>query len=293
MSNKMWLLIVLIAVIVLTGVIVVNQGQSTASRVDRYMRELREVEFVETRRNAIECLGQVGPEAKAALPTLTEMVRDEDEKLATKAARAVWQIAGPQAALPLFLDYLQDPDPQIRTRIVETLQSIGPPARGAVPALTKLLDDSNDPSLRLKVAQALGRIDPGSVTEVTAALAQLGLHSDPHIQVEAAKSLGTIGTQAQYAVPALKEMIADADPSISLPAAGALWSITGDVDLVLPIAILWVKEPGCGTRKQAAQLLIKMGPAAKPAIPALKAALAETTCPSRQELQTALQVLER
>jgi len=260
LSNKIWLLIVLIAVIVLTGVIVVGQGQSTASRVARYMRELREVEFVETRRNAVECLGRMGPAAKAALPTLTEMVRGEDEKLATKAARAVWQIAGPQAALPLFLDYLQDPDPQIRIRIVETLQSIGPPACGAVPALIKLLDDSDDPSLRLKVAQTLGRIDRGSVTEVTATLAQLVRHTDPHI--------------------------------LSLPAAQALWNITGDADLVLPIAILWVKEPGCGTRKQAAQLLINMGPAAKPAIPALKTALAETTCPSRQELQRALQVLE-
>ena len=256
------------------------------------MRELREIEFVETRRNAIEALGQMGPAARAALPTLTEMVRGEDEHLATKAARAVWQIAGPQEALPLFLDYLQYPDPQIRTRTVETLGNIGPPARGALPALTKLLDDSDDPSLRLKVAQALWRIDRGSLTEVTATLAQLVRHTDPHIRVEAAKSLGTIGTQAQYAVPALKEMMADADPSISLPAAQALWNITGDVDLVLPIAILGVKGPGCGTSKQAARLLINMGPAAKPAIPALKAAFAETTCPSRQELIEALRVLE-
>ena len=291
LSRKTWLVILPIAVIVLAGVIIINNRRYGTSTVDRYIRDLRPDEFVETQRNAVAALGQLGPAAKAALPALKEMVGAKDELLATRAAWSLWQVAGPEAGLPLLLDYLQDPDREVRLRMVQTLKSIGPPAEGAVPPLKELLEDS-DPSLRLEAAEALWHIMRVAEPEVTTALAKLVKHGNPQIRVKTAKLLAEMGSSAQDAVSALKEMMAEPDGSISLPAAQALWRIFGDVDLVLPIAILGVKGPGCGTSKQAARLLINMGPAAKPAIPALKAAFAETTCPSRQELIEALRVLE-
>src|SRR4051812_45164868 len=125
------------------------------------------------RRKAAEALGEMGTDAKLAVPALTKALRDKDlfvrrhsafalgktgtdakdaiSKLALAtgddkrevqyaAADALAEIGRP--ALTAMLGVVKDTgkDPQVRKKVALGLAKLGPSARGAVPALTEILN---------------------------------------------------------------------------------------------------------------------------------------------------------
>jgi HEAT repeat protein len=75
---------------------------------------------------AAKILGEIGPPAAAAVPTLTERLKSKDEEIRLCAARALGHI-GPaaQAAVSVLKELREDPDPLVGEAATEALNQIG------------------------------------------------------------------------------------------------------------------------------------------------------------------------
>jgi len=69
-------------------------------------------------------------------------------------------------ALPVLIQCLDDPYYLVRMGVVKTLGQIGSGAQPAVPALTRLLDQTSDEPLRRAVVHALQNIEPGNARQL-------------------------------------------------------------------------------------------------------------------------------
>ncbi len=105
--------------------------------------------------------------------------------------------------------------------------------------------------------------------------------SDPGVKEKAARLLGCLGEVALPAVKLLTQTLRDADPTLRLAAAKAIWNITSDAKIVTPALVALLDEDyppaeaGVEERRRYLQTVIealwRIGPAAKLAIPALTA----------------------
>ncbi len=123
-----------------------------------------------------------------------------------------------RAAVPHLIEALEDADAPVRWDAAKTLGRIGPAAGSAVPALAALVNDPSDALVRQHAVTALGRIGrnaKGAVPAPIHALKEppLGIH------VQAAEALIQIGVPA---VPALIEAMKDEDRAFRGHAADTL-----------------------------------------------------------------------
>ncbi|MEV3970600.1 HEAT repeat domain-containing protein [Streptomyces sp. NPDC050698] len=95
-----------------------------------------------------------------------------------------------------------------------------------------------------------------------------GLRRRDAVIEAAVRALGAFGSAAREAAPELRGLL-ETDGAVA--AADALWSVTGDADAVLPVLLRELAAPGSGRRRRAAAVLGRLGPAARPAGPGLRA----------------------
>ncbi|MFL6074550.1 MAG: hypothetical protein ACJ73S_14240, partial [Mycobacteriales bacterium] len=125
---------------------------------------------------------------------------------------------------------------------------------------------------RSGLTSALGRIGPAAASALPELLALLP-------EASAVRAVGELGPAAAPAVPALRPLLDHADWETAFPAARAVWRITADPDLVLPVVARYLPEQGSGTGHQhatiqAAGMLTDLGPAGATLAPRLRPLLA-------------------
>ena len=100
-----------------------------------------------------------GPEARPAVPALTQALRSSDALLRTQAALALGAV-GPEASesVPDLTTCLNDPEWSVRRQAALALGAIGPDARAAVPLLRRLQAGDPNGLVRKAVGQALPKI---------------------------------------------------------------------------------------------------------------------------------------
>lgn len=163
----------------------------------------------------------------------------------------------------------------------------------AVPALVGLVQDGGaDKATRVAAVDALARIGaelgPGVLTReddpiVNTMAAALG--SDD-LRIQAARALSGFGPSSKSAIPDLVSLLKEPSPDLRIAVCQALGA-TLDPDAALPLlGQLRSKDQAA---QAAAIALARLGPAARPALPALIAALTK----DKQEVQFARPVLER
>lgn len=114
---------------------------------------------------AADSLDDIGLPARKAIPALVELATTTDnEKLRGRALMALVTLQGfdehkrnPAKALSGIIKLLNDPDDASRMHAIQTLGAFGPPARDALPQLTKLANDK-DPSISAAARLAAQRI---------------------------------------------------------------------------------------------------------------------------------------
>jgi HEAT repeat protein len=115
---------------------------------------------------AAEALGKIGPPAAASVPTLIELLDDEDSWL--RAAETLGQIGREaRAAVPKLLAKLEGMQPLSGSHdylaVIQALGGIGPEARPAVPAILRA---SNFEDACMAAVVSLARIDPANASVV-------------------------------------------------------------------------------------------------------------------------------
>jgi HEAT repeat protein len=92
------------------------------------------------RRTAGSALGQLGPAAKEAVPSLFKLLAsEEDSDFASGALKEI--NSAPESAIPLLIENLGSEDRRAGYYAVTLLGKIGPPASEALPKLQAMLDD--------------------------------------------------------------------------------------------------------------------------------------------------------
>lgn len=151
------------------------------------------------RRTAAKELGELGSEARAAVPELSKALRDRD----------------------LF----------VRRFAAEALGQIGPDAKAAVPALAMAMNDERK-EVQLAAVEALGKLGPDSIAALTSALKDT--NKDPTVRKKAAQALGKAGLRARSAVPALADVLSG---KIQSPKAAKKGKNLSDDDFRVDVAI--------------------------------------------------------
>jgi HEAT repeat protein len=108
-------------------------------------------------------LGKMGP---VALPTLTPLLKSEDEGARNEAATAL-ALAGAEAA-PFLAAALKDKAPCVRLNAATSLVALGPGAKAAMKDLMVVLLKDERREIRKCAAEALGNIGPAALDALPA-----------------------------------------------------------------------------------------------------------------------------
>lgn len=109
---------------------------------------------------AVQALGQIGPQAKGALPDLIKVLKGNDRAPRPAAALALGQIhSEPETIIPLLVALLDDPQHDVPENAVAGLGQMGSLSKPVVPRLLPLLK-APDKDMRHAVTIALMQIDP-------------------------------------------------------------------------------------------------------------------------------------
>lgn len=222
-------------------------------------------------------LGTAGIEAgaadakKATLTALVEGLKSGDKTIRRDASYRL-SLLGPEAkaAVPDLVKALDDSEDQVWFNSITALARIGPAAEAAIPDLIKQLDKAdrsrNNGQYWYRTAFALGAIGPAALPELIKSLN----NDRSHVRSAAAKAIGWIGPAAGEAITPLTGRLGDGDADVRNQAAEALGRIGPDA---LPAVTEALRHEQAMVRAGAALAILTMGDPAKPAGPALAAAL--------------------
>lgn len=229
-------------------------------------------------------LAEIGPDAGGAVEGLTEVLSDDRPEVRMQALMALGEI-GPSAgsAAGPIISALDDEQMSVRYCASYALGRMRAP--GATNALKKSLE-TDDEFLRMIAAWALARCNPDDkqLAESAVMLIVKGLESEnPNVRAGAARALFELEAPTDPAIEALVASLGDSEPKVLANALDALAALGSKA--VPKLATALQKEE---VRSLAVQILARMGPGAKEAVPALVEAMKTDDPEFRREVHFAL-----
>lgn len=234
------------------------------------------------RENAAFLLGEIGPDAEAAIPALMTVLNDPTEGWRIIAnTRGALLAMGEKLAgqVPQFIAYLESDDSRTRQLGAVLLASTGPKARSAVPALLRLAE-SQDYWASLDVARALWNIAQQTNVAVRVYTNCLQSTNSTHRQL-ALIYLRQMGPAAKEAAPRVELMLRDPDSVVRTEAEKTLNAIDANllrraketINREMPAQVAKLvralESKDFTERFRALETIWVLGPDAKPAVPAL------------------------
>jgi HEAT repeat protein len=201
------------------------------------------------RRGAANALGQLHPPAVQAItPLVSTFQRDEDAFVRYAAIEALHSIAGDNA-LKWLTEALTDQSPDVRAAAARFIGYRGESAVDALPALTKLLNDSDSYGYRVSLHLSMRRA----------------------VRYEAVLALGRIGGEAASVLATLHRMLEnDQDPLVQCAAAFSIAKIDpDDGGAVAYLADILRGDAPEHCRSEAADRLSELGERAESTVPVL------------------------
>ena len=164
-----------------------------------------EDEDAQVRLHAAITMGNIGADARAAMPTLLEFTRSTAHVMRVYSARALWKVSGEvDPALTVLEAGLQEKSAKFRWAAPVFLGEMGAEAARAIPLLQEAAKDS-DKEVASLCLQALAKISAESIPILVEHLKS----EDPGMRISAAFALGELGPKAVEAVPALRLLLDD------------------------------------------------------------------------------------
>lgn len=145
-------------------------GTNAACAVPELIRICAEPRYPASQQYAAQALGDIGPEAKAAIPVLLKTFNHTNAEVRFAAVTAVLPIGGdpnrgdPNILVPALKGMLKDPKPEVRFNAAAGLWSFGVRARTALPELLEALQDQ-DQSVKEEVENVLWSLAPEKVAK--------------------------------------------------------------------------------------------------------------------------------
>ncbi len=249
---------------------------------------------------ALGVLGDLGPQAAEAIPTLSALLADPS--VGWNAA-AVLRTVG-NAAVPALAEALRTDSPEVRHRAAWALVGLGPAAAPAAERLVALLEESSS----RRIPEPFAGWEEETHETAARALRDIGTAAIPALDAY----LSTARRSARERASALRSAILEAGrPPPPAPTEAALLEILGDpreegreaafsallalglrADHVMLLARL-IEGPDANLREPAILALRELGPAAAPAVPALADALRDAEPSLRVSILSTLEEVGR
>jgi hypothetical protein len=194
-------------------------------------------------------------------------------------AAAALQACGSNA-VPVLIPKLKDGNPAVREACFSSVSGLAHSSmstRETISTFLPCLDDS-EPMVRVNAALFYGRLGPAASNAIPALIRNLrsnetGRHhyasERVYVRAISAMALGQIGPPAVSAVPALTNLMASTNSYARASAACAVWQITSNASLSLPVLIGAFPTYDRDAKWQLIQTFAEMGPLAKSALPLL------------------------
>jgi HEAT repeat protein len=187
---------------------------------------------------------------------------------------------GGAAAVPVLCEILKSPDPDLRMDALLGLSLIGTDAKPAEPALAEAVMQEKQPSRFVLAGQTLGKLDPEAAADTLTKV--LRDRSDASRQSWALSVLLDLAPECQAALPALAEIAHNPaeDARLRVAAVRVLWRLHQPAEPLVASLCDTLAAQDTPAGVQALEALGEMGPAAKPAVPALVKILARPSLPA-------------
>jgi len=194
----------------------------------------------QTQRAAVQALGQIGPDAAAAVPTLLKMLTAPDRSGSRQMVQFALQRIGPAVA-PELAKLLIAEETAVRRAAAEALQRFGGDARSALPALEKAAADED---LIVRRVAALTAFRAGSRSESVVRVLADGLKSDDvNLRREATQLFAGFWPLPDPVLDGLKRSLDDTDGMVRVNAAAALARSDAAAEDAAPVLVAALKEP--------------------------------------------------
>jgi len=237
---------------------------------------------------ALPAIAALGPEAKAAVPRLVELLAstppvglDSPEnsfrvRILTHAAQALGQIGEASEAVVSALAGQLQSNPSLAQACGEALGRLGPSARAAVPALRQMLEvkysslprgtastrlsrEIDDSTVRLNAAMALVNLAPDAASDVVPALRELELLQDVRVRTAARLARWKIERSGP---PPIEQLLSAPITDLFLDKMKLLGWLGPEAEAVLPDLIgVVVSNSLPGLRLRAADAIRRIDPA--------------------------------
>lgn len=217
---------------------------------------------------AAHVLGLIGSPASAAVPDLIAVLERQQAPAAFRgeAAFALGRIGEPVGDIvPVLIAALKDRKVEVRRQAADALGWIGPPAREAVPALIAVLKDE-EAKVAKRACQALSFIGDARAAPP---LLEIVRSDREELHAEAGQALWRLGAKAEQILPSLLSL-AHGLKDKTAPARALLASFG---PRAVPILVKTLRDDEPARRETAAEVLGRIGPPARLAVPDLLAAL--------------------
>jgi len=226
-----------------------KQPAAAADPLDSLRQALAAAPDKNARVVVIDDIAALGQKAKGALGDLIKATADEDPRARWHAARAIGMIGEDAlSAMPVLIGLLADTDPILVTQ--------------SAAAIGLIREDDGRKDIPASDAQAYASaVDP---------LIKSTTHPDPRVRRSAVRALRRLTPSLEQLAPLLSKQLADADPSVVMPALHTLANMDDDA---VPFLVEALKQPK--SRYWAAIALAEIGPEAAPAVESLAQLAAE------------------
>ncbi len=200
-------------------------------------------------------LGQVGPAADAAIPALARALKDQDEGVRASSAYSLSRMGS--ASLPVLLTVIEQERGPGRRAAARALTWLHPPTAAVVSALLNMLQD-RDASARQQAIETLSALRAMGTNVLDAFTAAL---KDPasDVRLAAVKALGQLSWKAQQAVPGLTDCLSDESPVVRESSARTLGAIGAGANPAVPELIRLTRSEAESVRSAAEEALAKIG----------------------------------
>ena len=214
---------------------------------------------LEVRLYVAEALGNIGPDAQAAVPDLLQAAKDSNLNLRQNAIRSLGKMGGDvkDRVLPMLTECLNDGNHEVRVAAADALGSL-PITVSDVPTVLPFLKHK-DAEARAQATVALGRLGSEAKVALKPLIETL---KDPNVIVRraAAECIGQIGADAKEAIPELEKAAKDSGKEVRRAAITALGGMGADAKVA--VAAIAKGLDDIELRRTAISALVKIGPPA-------------------------------
>lgn len=223
-----------------------------------------------------ELLGEIGPQAKTAIPVLTRKLDDPEPRVVGHAAIALRKVGGVVTnAVTVVRRLLNHHDSEVRAFAAVALAELGADASVALPDLVHLLNDS-DAQVRTMASRTIGVIGSGAqpinMTGGSTAITKLKALAQTK-DVSAQWAMDALSTMGPEAASILAEIYWTADGQRRLSAARALMKLGHSAGDALPVLMADLSGTNAGRAHLSAQIVGHLGGSGRAALPQLTALL--------------------